>query len=354
MMNSAVAVARGNADHPARTIATLAAILCLLLARALAASQPAPAPAPTPQNFTFDHWHSHASEHFLVRFDPRAQPEHAQYRATLLERAFEQFHQTFSPADFQLAPPSAPMECLLFDSKDRFTGYAQQIDRVDMSWSASYYSARTNRIALFQDTGSESTAPILNNDPDPNDDTLAYGETDSPTQPASATARFRLARASTTHEAAHQLAFNSGLQRRGVMYPLWISEGLATNFEMLAPDQPFGPQFDNPVRRAHLTQAANANRLLPLDQFIATTRVPAADRAATDALYAQAWALFRFLFQHHRPQLTTYLQNLADAPPGRTTTAALRWQFVIAFGPTHTLNTQYQAWLNQQLESPNP
>ncbi len=68
-----------------------------------------------------------------------------------------------------------------------------------------------------------------------------------------------------THEMTHQLAYNSGLQKRGVMYPLWVSEGLATFFEGSAL-----PQWDpigNTARRRTLAKLHAGGALLSLREL---------------------------------------------------------------------------------------
>lgn len=72
-----------------------------------------------------------------------------------------------------------------------------------------------------------------------------------------------------SHEMAHQLAFDCGLQTRGVMYPVWIGEGLATNFE--SPDDTalfLGP---NPSRQDRLARLVREGSLLPLTHLAVVT-----------------------------------------------------------------------------------
>ena len=78
-----------------------------------------------------------------------------------------------------------------------------------------------------------------------------------------------------------QLAFNTGVQTRGVMYPLWVSEGLATNLEADGAGG-LGLGRDNPGRRERLLRARAEGRLVPIADFLTLTRVPPHDGAAHD------------------------------------------------------------------------
>jgi hypothetical protein len=114
----------------------------------------------------------------------------------------------------------------------------------------------------------------------------------------------------TTHEAVHQLAFNSGVQKPGVMYPFWLSEGLACNFETADASKPFGPYMDNAGRRQRLLEAHGAGRLMGLESFVSLTRLPSDPGAVAD-LYSEGFGLFQFLFRKRHEQMRRYLVKLA-------------------------------------------
>jgi hypothetical protein len=126
------------------------------------------------------------------------------------------------------------------------------------------------------------------------------------------------------------------------MYPLWVSEGMATNFEA----DPAGDSGrGNTARCGDLLGRKARGTLLPLDRFVICCRVPSGDPEAVGELYAQAWGFFRFVFQERREGLRKYLAALAAKEPGRRDEAALRREFTQAFGPVEALEQPWGKFL---------
>ncbi len=258
------------------------------------------------------------SEHFVVIHS--AKDAAAPDPNAMLEPAYRQFCESFKKAGFALAAPPTRMVWVCFPSHTTFNAYASDVDHMDMSWLDSYYSARTNRVAVAPLPKAADTCPTGIKGPAGADWTRAI------------------------HEAAHQMAFNTGLQRRGVMYPVWASEGLATNFEP-SPGAPMGLGGDNTVRRSLLVEMLSADRMTPLSELVVLTRVTAGETGAAKELYAQAWGLFRFLLTERPAQLRQYLSTLADLPPGRRDESTLMLEFTDAFGPLPKLEDSYAKYL---------
>ena len=280
----------------------------------------------------------HHTEHFVVlhRHDPRWALE----ASRLLEKTYTRFYECLGAIGLRPGPISTRLPCIGFDRRADYDRYAFAADRVDMSWSDGYYSARTNLVALIQPLRARAgvqtphetrTPPSPENAPPPGvaQETLSlspvWGQRHDP--------------AKVTHEAAHQLSFNSGLQTPGVMYPLWVSEGLATQFE-IDPDHDLGLDCDNVVRRTRLVEVAERSGLLPLEKLVSLTRVPPGSRAASD-LYAQCWGFFRFLCTERPEALGTYLGILAAKNPGWRPQWALNHEFAAVFGPLGPLQEQW-------------
>src|SRR5690349_23883131 len=80
-----------------------------------------------------------------------------------------------------------------------------------------YYSARTNRVALYDLSADETAGPL--------------GDAASRDEVTRRLSKFPSSVATVVHEAVHQLAFNTGLQVRYADNPMWVSEGLAMYFE---------------------------------------------------------------------------------------------------------------------------
>jgi hypothetical protein len=122
--------------------------------------------------------------------------------------------------------------------------------------------------------------------------------------------------ASTLHEAAHQLCFNSGLLSRRVKHPFWVSEGFATAFETTHPALEFGPGHDNRSRMKALDEAARRGTLVPLVQFIGVTDMSGTAITDQGDAYAQSWGMLTWLYRTRLEQLQTYIARLnagADA-----------------------------------------
>ena len=318
---------------------------------------------------TFEGFSLHVAPHFVVVYD--TERAWALNRAVLLEKTHHIFYAALRRAGLRPLPLERRLVCVLFAEHEDFTRYAKRVDGADMSWSGGYYSSRTNRIAFYHDRTNPAFRQMSQH--------MAalerrIGELDERITEAtrrSSTAllaTFRRERREarrqfnwyrnrrdavagagnaikTTHEAAHQLAFNSELQSRRVLYPFWLSEGLASSFETPDPSADYGPYHPNPPRRAALIDARRHDLLLPLDELLVLRRPAADDADRAAALYAQAWGLFHFLFTRRHEQMRDYLRTLAGAPPGPRDQAALRQAFEDAFGSIPDLQKQWDRHL---------
>lgn len=306
------------------------------------------------------------TDHFLLLYDTGH--VWASTRGNMLERAYANFYTTLHRHGFRLLPLRERLECVLFNNHADYDAYARQRDRIQNPATGGYYSQLSNRVCFFNN----QTSPVFRQQ-------LAQVTQLKATvqqlqaQTSIARERGEIARArqlqnqltltqrqlaaverqfnavsaynniaQTYHEAAHQLAFNSGLQQRGVAYPFWVSEGLATCFETISPAAPFGPTHDNPHRRQTLTKAFNARQNVPIDQLISLTNPDRDDPDHLGVLYAQAWGLFHFLYNQRNAQLRGYLAALARRPGVMPDANQLRNEFIASFGPVAEIEAQYR------------
>jgi hypothetical protein len=102
------------------------------------------------------------------------------------------------------------------------------------------------------------------------------------------------------------------------MYPFWVSEGLATNFEF---EWLAGPGFTNCSTARHdcLVKTHAAGDLVPLRQFVVQTKVPAS-ASRSRRYYAQAWAFFQYLLTERNAYSEGAL--LSRAPDGNLSVAS--------------------------------
>ncbi len=288
---------------------------------------------------------STTTEHFVLFHEPRA--GYAAGACRTLEYAYEYFYDVFSKAGFDLSRSQDRLVWICFPRKSGFSRYALQAEGMDLSWLDGYYSTLTNRVAIVQRDQKaprrEEAVPLSGSGPEavvaahrsPREGVLAM---------AAAGQQFDVTR--LTHEVAHQLSFNSGIQKRGVMYPLWVSEGLATNFEFDGTGSA-GLEHCNMARCHGLVEAYAAGELVPLRQFVVQTTV-SPDLHAGRRYYAQAWGFFHFILTEHPESLRVYLHHIAKDRLDHREAATMLAEFTEAFGSPDALEESWRAFLARQ------
>jgi hypothetical protein len=245
-------------------------------------------------------WQVSASAHFRILASPGVRP--AADACARLEAIRDAFYSSARAAGYQPAPADQPLTWRLIATRADYDAYALRVDCRDASSLDGHYSARSSEVVLFG--------------PRPGVDVV------------------RLA-----HEAAHQLAFSSGLQRKGVAYPFWVAEGLATCCEGDGTDYGFGSP--NPARRGRLMDAWRGGRLEPLSEFVKRVQPDSCDNGKLRDLYAQAWGLFACLSERRPEQLPAYMAKLAGPGPRQPLEAG----FEDAFGSPSELEAQWRTFL---------
>jgi len=258
----------------------------------------------------------------------------------VLETLFTRLSQEMARRGLALRAMPESLLWMCFDDQDQYCRYALDVEQADRFFPEAYYSTRTHRVALLcrqspeagrgaeepTASGSSSHPKVIELGP------LSGGVS----CPAGSAERIRM----LTHELTHQVAYAGGLQKRGVMYPLWVSEGLATFFEGCALA---GVERDA-GRKRRLIELACRDRLMPLDELaaLAGSRVL---RSSPADVYAQCWGLFAFLLAHSPDGLSSYLADSAQLPVGRRSSAAMRRSFVAHFGRIDTLEHQWREFI---------
>jgi hypothetical protein len=115
---------------------------------------------------------------------------------------------------FTPAMPASPMTIIFFAERADFVRFARDVDRIDASAMGGYYATAPNHVVLYDDRSSPSFA-------------FAIQAGTAQQRHAAAKQAAIETRRKIAHEAAHLLAFNTGVQRVGVDYPAWFTEGLA-------------------------------------------------------------------------------------------------------------------------------
>jgi len=319
----------------------------LPLARKATAPSGASAELTAPSPLLDASFQSTTTEHFVLFHEPGA--GYAAGACRTLEYAYEYFYDVFSQAGFDLSRSQDRLVWICFPHKSGFSRYALRAEGMDLSWLDGYYSTLTNRVAIVQTDQRarrrEEAVPPSGSGPEavvaaqrsPREGVLAM---------AAAGQQFDITR--LTHEVAHQLSFNSGIQKRGVMYPLWISEGLATNFEFDGTGS-VGLEHCNMARCNGLLEAYATGELVPLRQFVVQTTV-APDLHLGRRIYAQAWGFFQFILAEHPESLRLYLQRVAKNHLDHREAATMLAEFTEAFGSPDTLEESWRAFLARQAQ----
>lgn len=114
-----------------------------------------------------------------------------------------------------------------------------------------------------------------------------------------------------THEAIHQLAYNTGLHERLFQNPLWLVEGLATMFEVPA-FYDTSLQRSTVVDRIHQGKAAELQGLLKEPQHLSELLQNLIDsdqlyRQKPDLAYALGWAMVFYLAERMPTEFYDYV-----------------------------------------------
>ena len=287
------------------------------------------------------------TEHFVVLHKPNA--AYVDGACRTLEYAYGHFYDVFSQAGFDLSRPKDRLVWICFPQKNGFNKYALQAEGMDLSWLDGYYSTLTNRVAIVQpDQKTRQREKIVGPSAGEIRVAVAGRSPHEGVLPMSvAGQRFDVTR--LTHEVAHQLSFNSGIQKRGMMYPLWVSEGLATNFEFDG-SLAAGVEHCNAARCNGLLEAYAAGELVPLRQFVAQTTVPP-DTHVGRRYYAQAWGFFQFILTERCENLQTYLHRLVEERPEHRDASLMLAEFTAAFGLPEALEPAWNAFLARQQQT---
>jgi hypothetical protein len=232
----------------------------------------------------------------------RASRAYAAWCGSLLERLRNGFLAHWEREGVELAPGQSPLPILILQNREQFREYAVRDGAAAAVETSGYYSARTNRVVLYDLTVDQGGPPL--------------GEAAQREDITRRLSRAPTSVATVVHEAVHQLAFNLGLQVRYADNPMWASEGLAMYFE--TPDFSSGGRWTaagkvNPWRLKEF-QKSVTNR--PADSL--ATLIQSEDRfrdpARLTAAYAESWVLVHYLATRRKEQWTTYVKKLRERP----------------------------------------
>lgn len=305
------------------------------------------------------------TDHFVLLTD--APQESARQIAGLLEQTQRSFQQNCLRLGVEPQPQRHKLVALMFREKGDYAVFARARDGMDQTWAAGYYSPGSDRLVLYDGLSDEKVQRAMGDlqaqnlrlqkqaaaaGAQPLDGSGAGGEVARAQRQIDAQRR-RIAATATagflgtvSHEAAHQLFFHGDVQRRGVPYPLWLAEGIATAFEAEnASDRDLGFQGDNPSRQRTFREAVHENRLIPLGVLVVSDGIPGeGDESLIRDFYAQSWAFTTWLARARTREFVTYLDALRGGSFALPTKRLETFESI--FGPVDSLE---RCWLRDEV-----
>ena len=245
----------------------------------------------------------HKTDHYVIVYDTH--PLYARWAAGMLEKLHGAFYAFWEREKVELSPPEFPLPVLLFRDKSSYIEGTRSELGEDAGKLVSFYSLKTNRVYAYDVTETSSRVGLQ----------FDLRLLRQPAMLSNVT--------NIVHESTHQIAFNSGLQRRFAGHPLWWSEGLATYFE--APDFSNGRGWRT-VGTPNLPRLAEFRKALPglqagtLEEMLKSD-APFRDPAIASQRYAQAWAFIYWAFKNRSAEMTAFataqkdLASLSDPSP---------------------------------------
>jgi hypothetical protein len=251
----------------------------------------------------------------------RASRAFAGWVGGMFERLRNGFLAHWEREKVELTPNTSPLPVLILQNKGQFREYAVRDGAAEAAETFGYYSARTNRVVMY-DLTADQAGPTL-------------GEATQREEITRRLSRVPASVATVVHEAVHQLAFNTGLQVRYADNPMWVSEGLAMYFE--TPDFGSGGRWTsagkvNPWRLKEFQQSVGGR---PADSLVTLIQNEDRFREAGQAsgAYAESWVLVHYLATRRKEQWAAYVKGLRERPVLVFPTAEERLaEFKRAFG----------------------
>ncbi|MBX3395843.1 MAG: DUF1570 domain-containing protein [Phycisphaerae bacterium] len=122
------------------------------------------------------------------------------------------------------------------------------------------------------------------------------------------------------HEVAHQVLWNIGFHnpKEFVANPRWFAEGIAQLFEPVSEGGAGNMGLVNRERLKNYQAVADADRLIPLKDFVSTAE-PFMRGDAGGLAYPQSWALAHYLVRVKRKETKAYVELILKRPKGYKT-----------------------------------
>lgn len=217
------------------------------------------------------------TQHYLIAYN--CSESYVQRVGALFEQLHRGFFTFWKNQRWELKEPEYPLVAIVLRNHDYFISHAENDIGETAQSVIGYYHLSSNRMTTFNVPNWERNVATI------------------------------------IHEATHQLAYNTGMQKRFADNPMWVSEGLALFFE--------SPDMRNPgkwrsigrVNQVNLARWRNYIRSRPKESLATLLADDQRFRNASTAsnAYAEGWALTYFLIRTRREQYVKYLRELSNS-----------------------------------------
>ena len=245
----------------------------------------------------------HESKHYVVVYNTTR--KYAIWTSSLLERLQKGFLAFWEKAGADVHEPEHPLAVLIFNNRASYIRHAKAELGPAAGNAIGYYSLQTNRIVMYDLTGSQAQLREETNRGSLKD--ISRLLQNPKAKPLVAT---------IIHEATHQIAYNCGLQTRFVDNPIWLSEGMAVYFETPNLDSNrlwSGTDKVNYSRWNLFRKNVRSGKAASLKTLISDDNRLRHPQTAVDG-YAEAWAWNYFLIKWHPKEYAEYLATIAAKP----------------------------------------
>jgi hypothetical protein len=306
------------------------------------------------------------TKHYVILSD--TSPEDVTMVGTLLEVAFQKYLDVCDALGWQPRPLRHKLVAVVFREQTDYLDFAIKNDKVTKTWAVGYYSPFFDRLVFYK---SESGADVQKVVQQLNAQDRKVQQAEQMQQAAGRAlrpnsqlthAKNQLAAehdrindlaagsfvSTAVHEAAHQLFFHTDIQRNGSAYPLWLAEGLATNFETERTDIQFGYQVDNWRRRDAFKLAWEKDGLVPLEIMLTQERFSDGTNSAEAIadFYAQSYVFTNWLMRERPTELRLYLESLLDGSFAIADQRKIKFENI--FGPIGRLERSWARYEGQR------
>lgn len=219
------------------------------------------------------------TSHYIIAYNSSEQ--YARRVGLLYEQLYRGFYTYWKNQQWKLPDPEYPLVSLVLKDRDDFIKFAGAEIGDTAQSVIGYYHLGTNRMMTYNVPNFERNVATI------------------------------------IHEATHQLAYNTGMQRRYADNPMWVSEGLAMYFE--SPDRR-NPRKWRGIGRVNHVNLARWKKYVPNrpQESLATLLsddMRYRNTATAEAAYAEGWALTYFLIKTKRKEYVAYVKKLSEGKP---------------------------------------